>query len=176
MFSALKGKNNEAESGEESERDFTLDWRAQISEREELVEGAEPRARPAHLGLHLRRDILWWRRRRRRLRLRRRGYGLRGSTTSGSFLTVLGRRALWCITGCRRRRRRRRLRRSGAETGGAGDDVEKAPHVSDRLLLVVVLCDHSENDRSLARYRSVLSARRYVIFPDTLSFIRNLWV
>jgi len=117
-------------------KELTLNWGSEISEREELVEGAEPRKGPTHLGLDLRRDLL-----------RRRGLLSLAPTAAGLLAAVRGPGG--CIFGCWRRRWRRR-RRSGTEAGGAGDDVQEAPHMGDSLRLVVVLCETTkkENDRT----------------------------
>ena len=128
-------------------RSHTVEWRREVGEGEELVEGAEAGARAAHLGLQLRcgrgllgRRLLRGRRllgRRRRWRRGRaapaRGPGggaLGGGAGAGGLLGGIG------VLGGRRRRRWRR----GTEGGGAGDDVQQPPDVLHRTLLAVLVC------------------------------------
>lgn len=130
---------------------LTLEWRREVGEWEELVEGAEARARAAHLGLQLYRSrgllgcclLCGWRLlrgsggRRGRRRWGRaaptRGGGCDGlgcGAGAGCLLSGIG------VLGGRRRRRWRRW----AEAGGASDDVQQTPDMLDRALLAVLLC------------------------------------
>uniref|UniRef100_A0A0A9DWF3 Uncharacterized protein n=1 Tax=Arundo donax TaxID=35708 RepID=A0A0A9DWF3_ARUDO len=151
---------------------YKVEWRREVGEGEELVEGAEARARAAHLGLQLRRGcgllgrcLLCGRRvidcpgGRRRRRRRGRAPPARGGGGAGpggrggvgglyDSIAILG-----------RRQRRRRLR--GAEGGCAGDDVQQPPHVLHCALLVVLL--FHQGDSGWLQCRNVSSILQWAI-------------
>lgn len=133
-----KKENSLVLNSSREEIGLTLDERGEIGKREELVEGSQPRASATHLSLQIIRRILGWRRGWARLWwplavMLRRGLPVsRGVGASEALLPILF--SSW--GGITRRQRRRRR----AKAGGRGDKVQKAPHVLNGKLLVVILC------------------------------------
>uniref|UniRef100_A0A0A9DF03 Uncharacterized protein n=1 Tax=Arundo donax TaxID=35708 RepID=A0A0A9DF03_ARUDO len=131
---------------------YKVEWRREVGEGEELVEGADAGERATHLGLQLRRGrgllgrcllcgrrVLGGPRGRRRPRRRGRAAPARGGNLGGRG-RVGGLLGGIAVLGGRRCRRRRR----GAEGGGAGDDVQQPPHVLHCALLAILLFHQGE--------------------------------